>query len=33
MHYANGDTYHGIWVDDLKTGQGVYTWANGRRYE
>ena len=25
--YTNGDTYVGPYVDDLKHGPGVYTWA------
>ena len=31
-HYAHGDEYTGEWVDDLKVGQGVFTWADGGRY-
>jgi hypothetical protein len=31
--YHNGDKYTGGWVDHKKTGQGVYNFANGNRYE
>ena len=31
--YANGDKYTGDWIDDIKTGHGVYIYANGDRYE
>jgi hypothetical protein len=31
--YANGDKYIGDWIDDRRTGQGVFTWINGNRYE
>ncbi|CAF4933368.1 unnamed protein product, partial [Rotaria sp. Silwood2] len=32
---ANGASskYTGDWIDDVRTGQGVYIWANGDRYE
>jgi hypothetical protein len=33
MDYASGDSYTGIWVDDNRTGHGVYTWPSGNRYE
>jgi hypothetical protein len=33
MEYANGDKYSGVWVDDNITGQGVYIWTSGDRYE
>jgi hypothetical protein len=33
MDYASGGSYTGIWVDDSRTGQGVYTWSSGNRYE
>jgi hypothetical protein len=29
----NGDMYEGEWKDGKLSGQGVYTWADGRRYE
>ena len=29
----NGDTYDGDLVDGVRTGNGVYTWADGNRYE
>ena len=28
-----GDKYTGDWVNNTRTGQGVYTFANGSRYE
>jgi hypothetical protein len=33
MDYASGSSYTGIWVDDSITGQGVYIYAGGSRYE
>ena len=33
MDHANGDKYTGDWVDDVKTGNGVYIFANGDRYD
>jgi hypothetical protein len=33
MDYAIGDKYIGIWVNDNRTGQGIYTWSSGDRYE
>jgi hypothetical protein len=32
-YYADGDKYTGDWVDEQKTGQGVFIWASGNRYE
>ncbi len=32
MDYANGGKYTGIWVNDVRTGQGVI-WVSGNRYE
>jgi hypothetical protein len=29
----SGDKYEGEWKDSKKSGQGVYTWADGSRYE
>ena len=29
----SGNTYDGDWKDDLKHGEGVFTFANGARYE
>ena len=29
----NGDTYTGELVDGVRTGSGVYQWADGNRYE
>ena len=31
--YANGDKYIGDWVDDKRTGNGVYTWGDGELHE
>ncbi len=28
-----GDKYTGDWIDDDRTGQGIYIYANGNRYE
>jgi len=33
MDYANGDKYTGDWLEDKQTGQGVYIFANGDRYQ
>ena len=33
MNYTNGDKYIGDWIEDNRTGRGVYTWADGDRYE
>ena len=30
---ASGDKYTGDWVDDQRTGHGIYTWPDGNRYE
>ena len=30
--WANGDSYEGNFVDDERSGYGVYTWANGECY-
>ena len=32
-YFANGDIYIGDWVNDEKVGEGVFTWADGDRYE
>jgi hypothetical protein len=32
MYFANWNKYVGDWIDDNRTGQGVFTWANGDRY-
>ncbi len=28
-----GDEYTGDWLDDKRTGEGIYNFANGDRYE
>jgi hypothetical protein len=33
IDYHTGDKYTGAWIDDNRTGQGVYIFANGDRYE
>jgi hypothetical protein len=33
MNFSNGDSYTGMWVNDVKTGQGVYNFASGSRYQ
>jgi len=32
VKYANGDRYEGMFLDNLKTGQGVYYFSNGNKY-
>ena len=32
MRYANGDTYHGTWVDGKPQGQGVMKYKSGNVY-
>jgi hypothetical protein len=32
MDFANGDSYTGIWVDDKKTGPGLFTSPGGTTY-
>ncbi len=32
-YFADGNKYVGDWIDDRITGQGVFTWPNGDRYE
>lgn len=32
-YFSNGDQYTGDWVDDKRTGQSIFTGANGDRYE
>jgi len=32
-YYANGNKYIGDWVDDFRSGQGVFKWSDGGRYE
>jgi hypothetical protein len=31
--YCNGNKYTGDWVDGNMTGQAVFTWFDGDRYE
>jgi len=33
MTYPNGDRYEGDWVDQKRTGKGLYTWPTDERYE
>ncbi|MCB1686395.1 MAG: hypothetical protein KDI31_17995, partial [Pseudomonadales bacterium] len=33
IELPNGDLYVGRIVDSARTGYGVYTWADGHRYE
>ncbi|CAF1065956.1 unnamed protein product [Adineta ricciae] len=33
FYSANGDKYSGDWIDDKRTGYGVFTWSTGDRYE
>jgi hypothetical protein len=33
MEYDNGGKYTGDWLEDKKTGQGVYMFANRNQYE
>ena len=31
--YPSGDIFEGDWVEGKPEGQGVKTWADGRKYE
>ena len=33
IYYAKGKKYVGDWIDDKRTGQGVFTWPDGNRFE
>jgi hypothetical protein len=33
MAYASGDKYTGDWLNDVKTGAGIYIFATGNRYK
>jgi len=33
MDYADGEKYTGDWLQGNQTGQGVYMFANGERYQ
>ena len=33
VQWPNGDRYYGDYVDNQRTGKGIYIWANGDRYE
>ena len=32
MRYKNGTTYEGSWANDLRHGQGTFSWPNGAKY-
>jgi len=32
-YYANGNKYIGYWMNDSKSGQGIFKWSDGGRYE
>ncbi len=32
MQYSNGDKYQGMWVNDLREGEGVLNFATGDSY-
>jgi hypothetical protein len=32
-YYSTGNRYIGDWVDDYKTGQGVFVWSDGSQYQ
>ncbi len=32
-YFASGNKYSGDWINDQKSGQGIFTWTNGDRYE
>ncbi len=32
-YFADGKTYVGDWVDGTMSGEGVFTWPSGSRYE
>ncbi len=33
MDFASGSKYTGDWLDDAMTGEGIYNFASGSRYE
>lgn len=33
MHYADGDIYIGIWIDDFPEGKGIMIYEDQSRYE
>ena len=33
FNFVTGKQYIGDWLDDVRTGQGIFTFANGNRYE
>lgn len=33
MHYANGNSYEGDWVNGKFHGTGTYVWASGSYYK
>ena len=33
MDFPNGNKYTRDWVDGVRTGNGVYAFANGNRYD
>ena len=32
FYFKEGDKYTGEWKDNLKNGQGTYTWSNANKY-
>jgi hypothetical protein len=33
MYYGNGNKYDGDWLDDQRTGKGVFNWKNGDKFD
>jgi hypothetical protein len=33
MDFADGEKYTGDYIDDNRTGQGIYSFVSGNRYE
>ena len=32
-YFVDGRKYVGDWVEDMETGEGVFTWPDGDKYE
>jgi hypothetical protein len=32
-YFVNGNKYTGDWINNHRTGQGIFIWSNGDRYE
>jgi len=31
-YYANGDVYDGFYCHNRRSGEGIYTWSDGKQY-